>query len=106
MISGKKIYIIQDNFFNLFIISSWILIFVSILGFSNTMTKYLEEIDYYVRIYTCLFLMWRFNPFRTHYEFTNLDRKIAFNAGLFILTTSILKQYLSDAKNKFKEIII
>jgi hypothetical protein len=46
--------------------------------------------------------MWRFNPLRTHYEFTDLDRKIAFSAGLFILTTTALNQYLLDIKNKVK----
>jgi hypothetical protein len=45
--------------------------------------------------------MWRFNPLRENYEFTDLDRKIAFSAGVFILTTTALNEYLV----KFKEII-
>jgi hypothetical protein len=45
--------------------------------------------------------MWRFNPLREKPEFTELDRKIAFSAGAFILTTTALNQYLV----KFKEII-
>ena len=62
---------------------------------------YLDTMDYYIRIYICLFLMWRFNPLREKPEFTELDRKIAFSAGAFILTTTALNQYLV----KFKEII-
>jgi hypothetical protein len=49
--------------------------------------------------------MWRFNPLRTHYEFTDLDRKIAFSAGAFILTTTALNQYLEDFKSFIKKLI-
>ena len=49
--------------------------------------------------------MWRFNPFRTYYEFTELDRKIAFSAGAFILTTTVLNQYLLLLKNKAQNLI-
>ena len=96
MLTKKFLHTIQDKFFNLFIIISWILIIVSALGFSQSAPKFLEDLDYYIRIYICLFLMWRFNPFRSHYEFTNLDRKIAFSAGLFMLTTTALNKYLID----------
>jgi hypothetical protein len=64
----------------------------------------METIDYYVRIYICLFLLWRFNPFRKINKFTELDRKIAFTAGLFILTTTALNKYLDDAKEKIKNV--
>lgn len=92
----------QERLFDIFIYVSYFLIIVSSLGLSETAPKYLNSLDYYVRIYICLFLIWRFNPFRTSYEFTNLDRKIAFSAGLFILTTSALKTYFDDIKNKTK----
>ena len=87
----------------MFIIISWILIIISALGFSQDASKFLEDLDYYVRIYICLFLIWRFNPFKTHYEFTDLDRKIAFSAGMFILTTTALNQYLEKFKNIIKK---
>ena len=94
----------QERLFNLFIYTSYFLIIVSALGLSESAPKYLANLDYYVRIYICLFLMWRFNPFRTHYEFTDLDRKIAFSAGVFILTTTALNQYLVDFKDKIKQL--
>jgi len=103
MFNNKSLYNIQNNFFNVFIILSWSLIIISIFGFSQDAPKLLVNIDYYIRIYICLFLMWRFHPFKTKYEFTELDRKIAFSAGLFILTTTALNQYLLYAKNKFQQ---
>lgn len=98
----NTLYHFQDKLFTIFIYISYISIIVSALGLSETTPKYLQSLDYYVRIYICLFLMWRFNPLRTYYEFTELDRKIAFSAGVFILTTTALNQYLVDIKDKIK----
>jgi hypothetical protein len=103
MLTKKNIYGIQEKLFDIFIIISWILVVISALGFSQDASKFLQDLDYYVRIYICLFLIWRFNPFKRHYEFTNLDRKIAFSAGMFILTTTALNQYLEKFKNTIKK---
>ena len=103
MFSKKNLHSIQDKFFSLFIIISWTLIIISGLGLSQLAPQFLEQLDYYIRIYICLFLMWRFHPFRTNYEFTDLDRKIAFSAGLFILTTTALNEYLLGFEKNFKQ---
>lgn len=95
----------QNRLFNLFIFISYILIIFSALGLSKSAPKYLETLDYYVRIYICLFLIWRFNPLRSYYEFTDLDRKIAFSAGVFILTTTALNQYLLSFKDQITNLI-
>jgi hypothetical protein len=95
----------QERLFNLFIYTSYFLIIVSALGLSESAPKYLDNLDYYIRVYICLFLIWRFNPLRSHYEFTDLDRKIAFSAGLFILTTTALNQYLDIIKEYIKKLI-
>jgi len=105
MFLNKTLYTIQDKLFNLFIIISWILIIISALGFSHNTSKFVINLDYYVRIYICLFLIWRFNPFRQKFEFTDLDRKIAFNAGLIILTTTALNQYVINFKEKLRQIL-
>lgn len=100
----KKFNYIQEKFFDTIIFISYTLIFLSFLGLSNSAPQYLEIMDYYFRIYICLFLIWRFNPFRKTPAFTNLDRKIAFNAGLFILTTTALNKYLVVSRNKLDKI--
>jgi hypothetical protein len=68
------------------------------MGLYEAAPKYLSYLDYYLRIYICLFLIIRFNPLRTRREFTNLDCKIAFSAGMFILTTTFLHEYLNKVK--------
>jgi len=105
MITKQKINNFQEFFFNIFVVVSYILIFISALDLSSQAPIYLTTIDYYVRIYICLFLIWRFNPFRKNIVFTNLDKKIAFSAGLFILTTTALNKYLNYIKGNAKHII-
>jgi hypothetical protein len=99
----SQIHRLQEILFNIFIVTTYSLIILSFLGLSQSAEEYLQSLDYYVRIYICLFLIWRFNPFRSSYEFTDLDRKIAFSGGLLILTTSALNTYLSDIKNIIKQ---
>ena len=99
----SQLHRLQEILFNTFIVISYSLIILSFLGLSQSAEQYLQSLDYYVRIYICLFLIWRFNPFRSSYEFTDLDRKIAFSGGLLILTTSALNNYLTDIKNVIKQ---
>jgi hypothetical protein len=102
----NRLHNFQDRLFNIFIYASYILIILSSLGLSQSAPQYLTYLDYYIRIYICLFLIWRFNPLRTHFEFTELDRKIAFSAGAFILTTTALNQYLINFKDKIKNALL
>lgn len=100
-----KLHKYQERIFDFIIYLTYGLIIMSSFGVSEYAPKYLNDLDYYVRIYICLFLMWRFNPLRTHYEFTDLDRKIAFSAGAFILTTTALNQYLVSFEDTLINII-
>jgi hypothetical protein len=95
---------IQLKLFTLFVIISYILVILSFLGLYDSAPNFLNSLDYYVRIYVCLFLIWRFKPLRIHVELNELDRKIAFTAGVFILTTTflgdIMKYVTTVIKNK------
>jgi hypothetical protein len=66
--------------------------------------KYLTRIDTTAKVIVSLFLMWKFNLFRTKLYFSELDRSIVFQCALFLfLTTSfndILVSYVVDIKNK------
>lgn len=97
----KQLYNVQYIGFTIFIIVSYFLIFLTTLGLSKNAVIILRTIDYYIRIYICLFLIYRFNPFRD-VEFTQLDKKIAFSAGLFLLTTSALNEYIINLQKYMK----
>ena len=101
MFENHKFLIFQEKTFDFIIKLAFILLLVTLFGFSQKAPEYLTTIDYYLKIYICLFLIWRFNPFRSKFHFTSLDTKISFNAGLFILATTALNEYV-----KFVEVDI
>lgn len=90
----------QEKIFIFTIILSYILYFIAILGISTQAPVYLNYLEIFIKVYVSLFLIIRFNPFTT-INFTHLDRRIAFSAGLFLFSTSIINQIL---KNYFKKI--
>lgn len=96
---------IQLIVFKIVVFFSYFLLITSSLGLSENALIYLNNLSYYVKIYVCLFLIWRFNPLKNHYEFTDLDREIAFTAGVFILSTTALQKYVDNAKDQAQKII-
>jgi hypothetical protein len=99
---NKNILDFQNKMFTLVIVITWVLYISIATGISINAPKYLGIFDYYVKIYVSLFLLWRFNPF-TKITFTELDRKIAFSAGIFLFAStsihSFLINYLSEIKD-------
>ena len=73
MLSSQKLHSFQERAFDIVFIILYLLIVISALGFSKNAQKYIEQLDYYIKIYVCLFLMWRFNPLRSQYEFTTYN---------------------------------
>jgi FlaA1/EpsC-like NDP-sugar epimerase len=100
---SKELNKAQNTFFNIFIVVTYLLYGLFVFGIFKKAPQYLEVLDYYIKIYISLFLLWRFNIFRYNIHFTELDRKIVFTAGLFLFTTTavntILMQYLKNAKD-------
>jgi hypothetical protein len=107
MFENFPFLIFQEKTFDFVITISFILLLVTLFGFSQKAPEYLSTIDYYLKIYICLFLILRFNPFRSKIQFTNLDAKISFNAGLLILASTALNQYAKfievDIVSKIKQ---
>ena len=103
-----NIHKLQTIIFNIVIYTTYILYLLITLGLSENAPEYLDNIQYYTKLYISLFLIYRFNPFR-QVKFTSLDAKITFSAGLFLLSTtfvnSIIKSYLSDIKIFLHKII-
>ncbi len=93
---------IQLNAVNIIIFLTWFLYLLIALGLSAKAPNYLDDLQYYVKIYISVFLIWRFNPFR-RVKFTPLDAKIAFEAGIFLIMTtfvgSLLKNYLTQIQH-------
>lgn len=96
-----NLYLLQKHGFSVIIYLTWFLYFAILLGLSAKAPQYLNDLQYYVKMYVSLFLIVRFNPF-TRVRFNELDGKIAFSAGVFLITTTaidgLLQMYLDKLK--------
>ena len=76
------------------------------LGLLSKKPEVLDKIDYAVKVFISVFLVWRFNPLFPA-KFTEFDRKVVFSAGMFLLTVTIvnvfLKTYVDEAKKYAKK---
>jgi len=104
MVFRENIHKFQNRMFDIVIYTTYFLYIVVALGLSTQAPQYLNDLLYFTKVYVSLFLVYRFNPFRD-VQFTELDRKIAFSAGTFLLATiaidKIIKNYLSQLTNNF-----
>ena len=103
MTEGKNS--LQYKLFTFFVIIFYIFAILSALGLYPNAHFYVETMDYYLRVYICVFLIWRFNPLRK-FQFNDLDQKIAFMAGMIILSTTALNQYLVWFKTTLRNTVL
>jgi hypothetical protein len=96
-----NLYEIQDKAFDYITIFTYILYIVIAFGLSASAPGYLDDLLFYTKMYISLFLIYRFNPFR-RVKFTPLDAKIAFNAGIFLLFTTLINSVLAIYINFFR----
>jgi len=74
---------------------SRIFIFFFIVGvlyidFTEKWKNIFSKITYFVKFFVAILLVYRFNSYRMYkIKFTELDRKIAYSAGLFIILISV-----------------
>ena len=96
-----NLYLIQKHGFSIIVYLTWFLYFAILLGLSANAPQYLDDLQYYVKIYVSLFLIVRFNPLKRS-RFNELDAQIAFSAGVFLITTTaingLLQMYLEKLK--------
>jgi len=92
-------------FFNTLIYFNWLFIILTLLGISFIDSYYTSLLSFIIRTYVCIFLITRFNPiinFIPNRNFSKLDKKVAFTAGLtIILSDANLINYIKDLIKKF-----
>jgi hypothetical protein len=98
----KDIDKIQHKVLDFVTFFTYFLYILVAFGLSATAPKYLDDLLFYTKIYVSGFLIYRFNPFR-RIKFTSLDAKIGYNAGIFLLATTIINSVLVSYVDLFKE---
>jgi hypothetical protein len=68
----------------------------------------IKSLDFWIKVYMGLYLIWRFNPFFPG-TFTDFDRRIVFAAGTFLFSITIVdyyfKDYVTAAKDTVKSVV-
>jgi hypothetical protein len=78
----------------------------SYIGLGIAKPTIVNTLDYYLKIFLALYLLYRFNPLRKEFEFKELDRRVAFSAGVFIFTTTILSKILITYSTKYRDEVL
>ena len=104
---NEKLLSIYLYTFRFFVYSTYILFVLYIIGiYKNDPIPNLNAIENYAKIFVSLFLMWKYNFLRSKFKFTDLDRHIVFQSGLFLFLTTTLSFALINYLNELKTKII
>ncbi len=101
LVDNKKIYTLENNFITTFNYMTKISFILFMVGIFQAKSTLLIKINFVVKVLIALFLVYRFNSYRKDkIVFTDLDRKVAYSAGKYILLISFI-----DISEYYLEII-
>ena len=100
---SRDVHIFQHTLVDLIQIVTIILYIIVSFGLSTMAPEYLSYLQQFLKIYVSLFLIYRFNDFRTVY-LTELDRKIGFNAGVLLIGSDIINYIVKNYKDDIYKI--
>lgn len=90
-----SIFKFQKYGYTSIVVIAYIFYALAILGLSNNAPQYFDVLDFYIKLYVGLFLLWRFFPYQT-LHCTELDRSLSFSAGYIILFSTIINQLVTN----------
>jgi hypothetical protein len=100
---SRDVHIFQHTLVDLIQIVTIILYIIVSFGLSTMAPEYLSYLQQFLKIYVSLFLIYRFNDFRT-VHLTELDRKIGFNAGVLLIGSDIINYIVKNYKDDIYKI--
>ena len=102
LIDNKHFYNFESNFLHYFGWVSKIMVVLFIFGFFQQKPILFINFSFLVKIGLAFFLIYRFNSYRKYkITFTDLDRKVCYSAGIYILFISfadLINSYILDIK--------
>ena len=92
---------IHKHAFDVMIYGSYILYAIALTGVLSLNPQYLSTLEMVTQLYISLFLILRFNPLVKKSTMTQLDKKIAYSAGVFLLLSSTVSTVAKSFIHKF-----
>lgn len=105
LIDNKDFYNFELKFLNFISFITKVSFVLFIIGFFQTKNDYLVQFNFIVKLMLALFLVYRFNNYRKNkIEFTELDRKVCYSSGIFIILVSffdLINNYIDTIRNNY-----
>jgi hypothetical protein len=105
LIDNKEFYNFEVKFLTFFSFITKLSVVLFIVGFFQSKPTYIVQFNFVVKVILALFLIYRFNNYRKHkIEFTELDRKVCYSAGIYIILISffdLINHYVDAIRNNF-----
>ena len=83
----------------------YILLIITIFTTNQYAPQYLDEINIIIKLFICLFLIYRFNPLFGTNNFDEFDKSVVFDSAFYLLSTTLLINFLEIFKKRLKIII-
>ena len=84
----------HHNIFEYMLYTSYILFAIAFTGVYSVDPYYLTTLNELIKYYVCIFLLVQFNPYsKIKCEDYEINRKIVFSAGIFLLLTTGITDY-------------
>jgi hypothetical protein len=91
LVENKKIYKFEIKFLDGLKIVNYLCLILFVIGFFQSQPTFLIVFNTFIKIILALFLIYRFNTYRKQpIRFTELDRKICYSTGIFIILISFI----------------
>ena len=105
LIDNPSLYHFETNFLHYFGWLTKIVVLLFFIGFFQEKPTLYVYFNFLVKICLGLFLVYRFNKYRKyHITFTDLDRKVCYSAGIYILFISFA-EYVNFYINEIRTFI-
>jgi len=83
----------------------YILLIITIFTTNQYAPEFLDEINIVIKLFICIFLIYRFNPYFGTNNFDEFDKTIVFDSAFYLLSTTLIINFIEIFKKKFKIII-
>lgn len=94
---------LTKHIYTLLTYSIYILYVAIYLGVWNTAPEYLQDVNYYLKVFIGTMLAITFNPFYT-FKSSSIHRNISFSAGILLLTSTTLTSFTDRLQTTVKRV--
>jgi len=106
LIDNKNLYNFEVKFLEYFSLITKLTVILFIIGFFQSKLTFIIQFNFVVKVILALFLIYRFNNYRKKkIEFTELDRKVCYSTGIYIIIISFV-DLINHYTNYIRETII